>query len=134
MLPHPAFSGDTAIWSQGRHKKLGRVDDKGIIYDDSNISSFGKRIGRIKDRIVYNSPYGGMPIGRIEKKDGVYNIYDSGSGGKPVGRWEKGKVYDKGSYGSRIIGITDNKDGAAYFLLMEGGLLESDWTRRKWNK
>ena len=132
--PPLALSGDTFIWTQGHHKKLGRIDDKGIIHDDSRISTFDKRIGRIKDNIVYDSPYGGMPIGRLEKKEDVYNIYDAAYGGKTVGRWEDGKVYDKGSFGGRIIGETNNKDGAAYFLLIEGGLLEKDWTKRRWNQ
>ena len=134
LSPPSALSGDGFIWTQGHHKKLGRVDDKGIICDDSNINTFGKRIGHIKDNIVYDSPYGGMPIGRLEKKDAIYNMYDAAYGGKAVGRWEDGKVYDKGYFGGQIIGETNNKDGAAYFLLIEGGLLEKDWTKRKWNQ
>ena len=135
LIPTFAFSQDTFIWSEGKHKKLGRIDNKGIILDDSNANTFGKRVGRIKDGVIYNDPHGGMPIGRFEKKgNGVYNIYDSAYGGKPVGRWEDGKVYDRGSYGGRVIGLSENKDAVAYFLLMDGGLLEKDFTKRKWNE
>ena len=134
LIPTFVFSQDTtSIWTNGHHKKLGRIDNKGIIIDDSNIQTFGKRIGRIKDGVIYNAPNGGKPIGRIEQKEsGVFNIYDSGSLGKPVGRWEDGKVYDRGSYGGQVIGISESKDGASYFLLMEGGLLEKDFKKRKW--
>jgi len=62
FLPTLAFSQDTPIWTNGFHKKLGRIDSKGIISDDSNIQTFGKRIGRIKDGIIYNDPHGGSPI------------------------------------------------------------------------
>ena len=132
LIPTFAYSQDTFIWSKGKHKKLGRIDNKGIILDDSNANTFGKRVGKVKDGIVYDSR---MPIGRFEKKgNGVYNIYDNAYGGKLVGRWEDGKVYDRGSFGGQIIGITKNKEGAAYFLLKEGGLLEKDFTKRKWNE
>jgi len=134
LIPTLTFSQSTTqIWSHGFHEKLGRVNDKGIILDDSNVQNFGKKIGRIKNGVVYNAPNGGKPIGRIEQKEsGVFNIYDSGSLGKPVGRWEDGKVYDRGSYGGQVIGISESKDGASYFLLMEGGLLEKDFKKRKW--
>ena len=135
LIPTLTFSQSTTqIWSHGFHEKLGRVNDKGIILDDSNVQNFGKKIGRIKNGVVYNAPNGGKPIGRIEKKDDVYNIYDAAYGGKSVGRWEDGKVYDRGSYGGRVIGVSESKDGASYFLLIEGGLLEKDWTKRKWNE
>jgi hypothetical protein len=120
LTPTSALSQDTPIWTNGYHQKLGRVDSKGIISDDSNIQTFGKKIGRIKNGIIYNDPNGGLPVGRIEKKEkGVFNIYDSAAGGKTVGRWEGGKIYDRGSYGGKIIGVSKNKDGAAYFLLKE---------------
>ena len=129
LLPTFAFSQD--IWSNGHHKKLGRINDKGVILDDSNHQNFGKKIGRIKNGVVYDSPHGGTPIGRIDE-DG--KIWDKVVGGKPIGRWEGGKVYDRGSYGGIVIGETKNKDGASFFLLKEGGLLEKDFTKRKWNE
>ena len=47
LIPPSALSQDTPIWTNGFHKKLGRVDNKGIICDDSNPQNFGKRIGRV---------------------------------------------------------------------------------------
>jgi hypothetical protein len=95
LTPTFALSQETSIWTNGYHKKLGRLE---------------------------------------KKENGAYNIYNSGSKGKPVGRWEDGKVYDRGSYGGKVIGVSESKDGAAYFLLIEGGLLENDWTKRGWNE
>ena len=53
----------------------------------------GKKVGKIdKDGVIYDSPYGGKKIGKV--KHGV--VYDSPYGGKTVGRIEEdGKLYDK---------------------------------------
>ena len=83
LIPTSALSQDTPIWTNGYHQKLGRVDDKGTILDDSNVQTFGKKIGRIKDGIIYNDPNGGLPVGRIDENG---KIWDSAAGGKPIGR------------------------------------------------
>lgn len=107
-----AFSFTNDIWSEGYHKRLGRIDVRGIVYDYSR--SNGKEIGRIHNGIIYNNPYGGNPIGRIEGN----NIYNSAYKGRTIGRWENGKVYNKGYYGGQIVGLTENPKASAYFLLM----------------
>ena len=104
-----AFSSDNDIWSEGHHKKLGRIDSNGIIYDFNE-----KEIGRIRNGIVYNDPYGGNSIGRIEEN----NIFDSAYGGRSVGRWEEGRIYNKSNYGGQIVGLAKNPKALAYFLLM----------------
>ncbi len=45
-------------------KKVGRIDDRGVIYDSAY---GGKKIGRVKDGIVYDKVYGGKKVGRIEE-------------------------------------------------------------------
>jgi len=105
-----AFSSDNDIWSEGHHKKLGRIDFMGIIYDFNE-----KEIGRIRNGIIYNNSYGGgNSIGRIEEN----NIFNNAYGGRVVGRWEKGKVYNRGNYGGQIVGLAKNPKASAYFLLM----------------
>ncbi len=119
LILFPTFSlsqDTTSIWSHGFHKKLGRIDSKGTILDDSNVQDFGKQIGRVREGIIYNDPNGGMPVGRIDKEG---KIWDSAAGGKPIGRWEDGKVYNRSDRGGKIIGVSKNKNGAAYFLLKE---------------
>jgi len=102
-----AFSSGNYIWNEGHHKRLGRIDVRGIIYD---YSINEKEIGRIQNEIIYNDPYGGIPIGRIESN----NIYNNE---RVIGRWENGKVYDKGYYGGQIVGLCKNPKASAYFLL-----------------
>ena len=117
LTPTSALSQSTTpIWTNGYHKKLGRVDSKGIICDDSSIQTFGRKIGRIKDGVIYDSPHGGMPVGRLDK-DG--KIWDRSVGGKAVGRWEDGKVYNRSDRGGKVLGVSKNENGAAYFLLKE---------------
>ena len=67
------------------------------------------------DDVIYDKPYGGKKIGRIEESG---KLYDQPYGGKAVGRYEDGKVYNK-PYGGKAIGRTDNKDGSGYWLLKE---------------
>jgi hypothetical protein len=64
---------------------------------------------------VYDSPYGGKKVGRIEDNG---KIYDKPYGGKAVGRYDDGKVYNN-PYGGKAIGSADSKEGAGYFLLRE---------------
>jgi hypothetical protein len=69
----------------------------------------GKKIGKVDENgYIYDSPYGGKKIGRV--KDDF--VYDSPYGGKKVGRIEdNGKIYDK-PYGGRAVGRYD--DGKVY--------------------
>ena len=54
----------------------------------------------LADDYIYDSPYGGKKVGRINEKG---YIYDKAYGGKKIGRVEDGKVYDK-AYGGRKVG------------------------------
>ena len=69
----------------------------------------GKKVGKIDDRgFIYDRPYGGKKTGRV--KDGF--VYDSPYGGKKVGRIEEdGKFYDE-PYGGKAVGRY--KDGKVY--------------------
>ena len=67
--------------------------------------------------MVYDSPYGGSKVGRIEE-DG--RLYDKPYGGSAVGRHKDGMVYDK-PYGGSAIGKTEQRDGAGYWLLRKKG-------------
>ena len=113
LIPTLAFTQDTFIWTHGHHEKLGRINDRGIVYNN------GERIGSVKNGLVYDSPYGGMPVGRIDESGKLWN---QEVGGRAVGRYENGKVYNRSDRGGRIIGVSKNKDGASFFLLKEGWL------------
>jgi hypothetical protein len=69
----------------------------------------GKKVGKIDDDgFIYDSPYGGKKIGRVN--DGF--VYDSPYGGKKVGRInEDGKLYDE-PYGRQAVGRYE--DGKVY--------------------
>jgi hypothetical protein len=69
----------------------------------------GKTVGKIDDDgFIYDSPYGGKKIGRVE--DGV--VYDRSYGGSRVGRIEEdGRLYDK-PYGGSAVGR--HEDGKVY--------------------
>jgi hypothetical protein len=69
----------------------------------------GKKVGKIdEDGFIYDSPYGGKKIGRVN--DGF--VYDSPYGGKKVGRInEEGKIYDE-PYGGKPVGRYE--DGKIY--------------------
>jgi len=45
----------------------------------------------LADDYIYDSPYGGKKVGRIDEKG---YIYDDAYGGKKIGRVEDGVVYD----------------------------------------
>ena len=57
---------------------------------------------------LYDSKYGGYPVGRVEKSnDGTYYTYDSKYGGYPTGRIEKkGNTYYRydSKYGGYPVG------------------------------
>lgn len=69
----------------------------------------------LADDIIYDSPYGGKKVGRIEESGRLYN---QPYGGKAVGKYKDGKVYDT-PYGGKAIGRTENNEGAGYWLLKE---------------
>jgi len=54
------------------------------------------------DDYLYDSPYGGKKVGRIDEKG---CIYDSAYGGKKVGRVDDGYVYDDAYGGKRLAGL-----------------------------
>jgi hypothetical protein len=61
------------------------------------------------DDYIYDSPYGGKKIGRVD--DNGY-VYDKAYGGKKIGKVKDGKVYDK-AYGGKSIGRIA-EDGKLY--------------------
>jgi hypothetical protein len=78
--------------------------------------SLGVVLNVFADDYVYDSPYGGTKVGRIEDNG---KIYDEPYGGKAVGRYDDGKVYND-PYGGKAIGSAGRREGAGYFLLREG--------------
>ena len=52
------------------------------------------------DDYIYNQPYGGKKVGRVDENGFVY---DGAYGGKKVGRVKDGKVYDE-AYGGKSVG------------------------------
>lgn len=60
------------------------------------------------DAYVYDSPYGGRIIGRVDKKG---FIYSGRTGGEKIGQVIDGAVFDRS--GSRKVGRID-KDGRIY--------------------
>lgn len=101
---------DEWIWSRGHHEQLSKVDSKGIIYD----RAYGSKFGSVRNGVIYNAPYGGLPVGRIAP-DG--KIWNHEVGGKPIGRYENGKVYDRSDRGGNIVGETKDKRGSGWFIL-----------------
>ena len=78
---------------------------------------FGLLVSTVRaDDYIYDRPYGGKKIGKIDK-NGI--IYDRAYGGKKIGRVKKGIVYDR-AYGGNKIGRVDKEGGAAYWLLKNG--------------
>ena len=67
------------------------------------------------DDFIYDRPYGGKKIGRIDENGFVY---DKAYGGKKIGRVKDGEVYDK-AYGGKAIGRIDD-DGKLYNEPYEG--------------
>ena len=61
------------------------------------------------DDYIYDSPYGGKKIGRVDENGFVY---DEAYGGKKIGRVKDGKVYDQ-VYGGKSIGRIA-EDGKLY--------------------
>ena len=61
------------------------------------------------DDYIYDRPYGGKKVGRIDENG---FIYDGAYGGKKIGRVKDGKVYDK-AYGGKSVGRID-EDGKLY--------------------
>ena len=70
----------------------------------------GSKVGRLENNgVFYDHPYGGSSIGRIDEKGFVF---DRAYGGSKVGRMDKdGFVYDKPYGGSKIGRV---KDGFVY--------------------
>jgi hypothetical protein len=68
------------------------------------------------DDYIYDRPYGGKKVGRVDENGFVY---DGAFGGKKIGRVKNGQVYDR-AYDGSVIGESDSKDGVGYCLLEEG--------------
>ena len=59
----------------------------------------------LADDYIYDSPYGGKKVGRVDERG---FIYDDAYGGKKIGRVEDGKVYDKAYGGKKVGRIEEN--------------------------
>ena len=62
---------------------------------------------------MYDAPYGGEPVGRVDVQGFMYS---KPYGGRKVGRHEDGKVY-RTAHGGKPVARVKDKDGAGFFLL-----------------
>ena len=87
------------------HEAHGRKVTKGMKVILPLLLLFTTPAVPLADDYIYDKPYGGKKVGRINEKG---YIYDKAYGGKKIGRVEDGKVYDKAYGGKKVGRIEEN--------------------------